>query len=233
MSITINSKKYTIIKEIGKGGFGKVYKVINENKEYALKKIPLSNEKDDEKIKNEAKILSSINNEHIVKYYDSYQDKEYFYILMEYCDGMDLRQLIDKHKEEKKPINEILIYNIVLDICLGIKEIHKKNIIHRDLNPKNIFKLKNNKIKIGDFGISKQLDKNKKYASTQAGTFEYNPPEFFKGKYTNKIDIWSFGCIVYELLTLNYCFENIYDMFEKINNNGKYGKIDTNIYNSK
>ena len=149
---------------------------------------------------------------------------------MEYCDGMDLRQLIDKHNKEKKPINEILIYNIVLDICLGIKEIHKKNIIHRDLNPKNIFKLKNNKIKIGDFGISKQLDKNKKYASTQAGTFEYNPPEFFKKKYTNKIDIWSFGCIIYELLTLNYCFENICDI---INYDGKYGKIDTNIYNSK
>ena len=196
MSITINSKIYTIIEEIGEGGFGKVYKVINENKEYALKKIRLNNKLEEDKIKNEAKILSSINNEHIVKYYDSYQDEEYFYILMEYCDGMDLRELIDKHKKEDKPINENLIYNIVLDICLGIKEIHKNNIIHRDLNPENIFKLNNNKIKIGDFGISKQLEKNKKSASTQIGKFNYNPPEFFKGKYTNRIDIWSFGCII-------------------------------------
>ena len=171
MSITINSKEYKIIKEIGKGGFSKVYKVKNENKEYALKEIPLDNKKDEEKIRREAKILSNIdNNEYIVKYYDSYKDEKSFYILMEYCEGIDLRELIEKYKNEGKLMDEQLIYSIVLDICLGIKEIHKNNIIHRDLKPENIFRLNNNKIKIGDFGVAKQLDQNKKSANSMYGT---------------------------------------------------------------
>ena len=234
MSITINSKEYKIIKEIGKGGFSKVYKVKNENKEYAPKQIPLDNKKDEEKIRREAKILSNIdNNEYIVKYYDSYKDEKSFYILMEYCEGIDLRELIEKYKNEGKLMDEQLIYSIVLDICLGIKEIHKNNIIHRDLKPENIFRLNNNKIKIGDFGVAKQLDQNKKSANSMYGTLNYVAPELLKGKYNNKVDIWSLGCIIYELLTLNYCFENIIDLCDKIYSNKRYGEININKYNNK
>ena len=235
MSITINSKQYEKIDTIGKGGFGEVLKVKNENRIYALKRIPLDNKEDEEKIKNEANILSRFDSEYIVKYYDSYKDKKYFYILMEYCEGNDLRKLINKYKDEGKLMDEQLIYSIVLDICLGIKEIHKNKIMHRDIKPENIFILNNNKIKIGDFGISKQLEKNKKSVSnhSQIGTFNYAAPELFKGKYNNKVDIWSLGCIIYELLTLNYCFENIYAMFDKVFKNERYGQININKYNNK
>jgi NIMA (never in mitosis gene a)-related kinase len=234
----MNSKKYKIIEEIGKGkgGFGKVYKVEKEKKLYAIKKICLNEKSKEEidKIQNEANILSNINNEHIIKFHDSYQDKDAFYILMEYCDGKDLRDLINEYKEQKKQINENLIFNMVLDICLGIKEIHKHNIIHRDLKPENLFRLNDNTIKIGDFGVSKQLESNKKSASTQVGTENYAAPEIYtEKKYTNKVDIWALGCIIYELLTLKYCFENAYDMCIKLNNNEKYGIIDNNKYNSK
>ncbi len=231
-SITINSKKYTILDPIGNGGFAKVFKVKNENKVYALKKILLYN-KDVKKITNEAEMLSKIDNEYIVKYYDSFQDKEYFYIIMEYCDGIDLRKLIDIYKEEGKFMDEQLIYSIVLDICLGIKEIHKNNIIHRDLKPENIFRLKNNKIKIGDFGISRQLQPNEKFAKSPVGTLNYVPPELFKGEYTNKLDIWSLGCIIYELLTLNYCFKNAIEMINKVGSDIRYGYIENNKYNHK
>lgn len=106
MSITINSKEYIKIKPIRKGGFGEVFKVKNENREYALKEIPLDNKEDEEKIKNEANILSSFESEYIVKYYDSCKDDKSFYILMEYCEGNDLRELINKHKEDGKLMDE-------------------------------------------------------------------------------------------------------------------------------
>ncbi len=106
MSISINSKKYKIIKELGQGGNGKVYQALNkkDNKYYAIKKISIEDLTKEEIsiIENEAKILSSIHNEHIVRYYDSYKDKEYFYILMEYCEGSDLKKFINEYKKKIK-----------------------------------------------------------------------------------------------------------------------------------
>jgi len=237
MSINLGSKEYKIIKELGRGAFGKVYQVLNENKYYALKKIELIefSEEELELYENEAKILSSINNAHIVKYYDSSKDNEFFYILMEYCEGSDLKQLIKDHKSKKEKIDEKTVYSIIFDICLGIKEIHQKNLIHRDLKPDNIFIDKYKMIKIGDFGISKLLDNNDKYAKSIVGTNNYMAPEVIKGdKYNNKVDIWALGCIIYELLTLSVCFESkgLYGIIDKIVNK-PHGKIDTNKYNYK
>ena len=239
MSINIGSKEYKIIKELGHGAFGKVYQVLNEkeNKYYALKKIELIEfcEEELELYENEAKLLSSINNAHIVKYYNSSKDNEFFYILMEYCEGSDLKQFIKEYKSKNEKIDEKNVYNMIFDICLGIKEIHQKNLIHRDLKPENIFIDKYKMIKIGDFGISKLLDNNDKYAKTTVGTNNYMAPEVIKGdKYNNKVDIWGLGCIIYELLTLSVCFESkgLYGIIDKIVNK-PHGKIDTNKYNHK
>ena len=81
--------------------------------------------------------------------------------------------------------------------------------IHRDLKPENIFISHDYKIKIGDFGLCRQLNSLKSYASTQKGTWNYIAPEMFKenAHYNNKIDIWSLGCIIYELCTLKHCFD--------------------------
>ena len=103
---------------------------------------------------------------------------------------------------------------------------HKMKIIHRDLNPKNIFMNKNMEIKIGDFGISKQL--NGEYTLTQKkkGTLNYTAPEIiFEGKYNEKSDIWSLGCIIYELFHLR-----IYNKDKYMND---IQKIDKDIYNYK
>ena len=239
MNIYLGSKEYKIIKELGHGAFGKVYQVLNEeeDKYYALKKIELREfiEEEIDLYENEAKLLSSIDNAHIVKYYDSSKDNEFFYILMEYCEGLDLKQFIKEYKSKNEKIEEKTIYNIIFDICLGIKEIHQKNLIHRDLKPENIFIDKYKMIKIGDFGISKLLDNNDRYAKTTVGTNNYMAPEVIKGdKYDNKVDIWAFGCIIYELLTLNICFESkgLYGIIDKIVNK-PHGKIDTNKYSHK
>ena len=114
-----------------------------------------------------------------------------------------MKDFIEDHNKEHKSIEENIIYNIIKQICIGIKEIHKMKIIHRDLKPENIFMNKNMNIKIGDFGISKQL--NREITSTQniKGTIDYIAPEILlEGKYNEKSDIWSLGCIIYELFNL-------------------------------
>ena len=198
--------------KLGEGGFGKVYKVLNkeDGKYYAMKIIS-----DKKCLKINLNILESINHDNIVKYYHSFTEKdnsfeqeEKLYIIMEYCEHGDLRKFIETHKKNKNLINQIIILNIILDICNGLKEIHSKNIIHRDLKPENIFIGKDYKIKIGDFGFSKQLVNSKDYVSTKKGSLNYIAPEMFKNsKYNNKVDLWSLGCIIYELCTLKYCFD--------------------------
>ena len=88
---------------------------------------------------------------------------------------------------------------------MALKKFTKKiYIIHRDLKPDNIFLTGDLKVKIGDFGIAKELSNANEYAKTQVGTTLYMAPEIIKGeKYNNKVDIWSLGCIIHELCTLN------------------------------
>ena len=209
-----NISKYQIIDTLGKGSFGSAYKVIDKdnNKIYVIKQISLKNstKKEIESIKNEAKILSSINSEYVVKYFDSFIENDYFNIVMEYCNGLDLRKLINSYKENNKFIEKEKIYHFIDGLCQGIQELHKKKLIHRDLKPENIFLTGNYKIKIGDFGISKQLNEVNDFAKTQIGTISYMAPEMITGeKYNNKIDIWALGCIIYELCTLECCFDGL------------------------
>ena len=217
---------------MGKGVFGRVIQALSKSdgKSYAIKEIPIKNETKEkiESFKNEAIILSKFNCENIVKYYDSSKKGNNFYILMEFCNGENLRSFIDKNMNDNTLIKESIIYNLISQICNGIKEMHDKKIIHRDIKPDNIFMNENMIIKIGDFGVSKQLKSYKSYALTtkKLGTEYYAAPEILtKGIYNEKSDIWSLGCIIYELLTLNtYYNDKFMDEIKQ---------IDSNIYNEK
>ena len=101
---------------------------------------------------------------------------------MEYCDGLDLRKYINDHKNSNDFIEKDIIYHIILEICKGLKEIHKNNLIHIDLKPYNIFLTTDLKVKIWDFGISKQLNNVNKYAQTQVGSLIYIAPEIINKK---------------------------------------------------
>jgi len=218
------ANKYERIQELNNGQYSKVYLVNNtETKTNAvIKQIKIQSLKPEElkKIKMETKNLSLINYCHIIKYYDIIEDdkknNKYYSIVMEYFENGDLRNFIDVHKRDNKPININLIYLIILDICLGIKELHLNNITHEDINPEKIFIGNNYKIKIGGPGISKYLLKN---PSTGASINNYTSPELIKGIEKNKkTDIWSLGCLIYELCSLNKCFEsnNFFDLAKKI-----------------
>jgi len=146
--------------------------------------------------------MKEIKCDYSVEIYDYYNDDNYYYIVMEKCDG-DLSDLL----ENKDGFSEVEIKNIFLQLNKAFKIMHEKNIIHRDLKPENIFikYTSSNKndfmVKLGDFGISRQY-KQKKF-STQIGTTEYAAPEIFfsgnKNYEPTKCDLWSIGVIIYKL----------------------------------
>ena len=238
-----NSKKYEIIekKELNENIL--IFKILNigDNKTYIIKKIALKEEsqEDLEKIKNHIKKISSINSKLVIKYVNIFIKKNTFNIVTEHYEGMNLSQLVNNYKNENKLISQNLIYHIIKEICLGLKELHNNNIIHGDLNLNNIYLNKDYEIKIGGFNIFKLLNNYNDYLISQNelcnynnNNYSYNAPEIIKNEEINcKNDIWSLGCIIYELCALQHCFEckNIVGLHNKIINEF-HKKIDLKIY---
>ena len=236
-------KGYKIKEKIGVGSYGKVYKVEKENIIYVLKQIPLNNATDIESIKNEATILSSLNSEYVVKYYESFIEDNNLNIIMEYCEGGDLSTYMKQYKAKilsNKSYNsfsslilpENLIWKMFIQISLGLYHIHKKKILHRDLKTLNIFLTKDYNCKIGDLGVAKILN-GTNHANTFVGTPYYLSPEICEEKpYNEKSDVWALGCILYEMVTFKHPFNasNQAALYIKILK-GKYENINVKCSN--
>ena len=233
-STSINDFK--IEKIIGKGSFGNVYLVTRkiDQKIYALKTVILEklSLKEQENSVNEVRILASINHPNIIGYKEAFwNDKESsLNIVMEYADDGDLQSKISKMKKYCGKFTENIIWSYAIQMISGLKSLHDKKIMHRDLKSANIFLLKNkHQCKIGDMNVSKVI-KNK-VLFTQTGTPYYASPEVWKDMpYSYKSDLWSIGCIIYELCELHPPF-NGKDLDELYINvcKGKIKRIN-NIY---
>ena len=204
-------KEYIIKQTLGKGSYGIVYKVQKENTNeiYVIKQIALRglSQKEIDEVRQEAKILSSINSDFVVKYYDSFEENDNINIVMEYCDEGDLNDFIIKKKESQTLIEEDLIWNFFIKITIGLAHIHQMKILHRDLKTMNIFLKNGFQVKIGDLGVAKILLKNS-FAKTLIGTPYYLSPEICQEKpYNDKSDVWALGCILYELCTFKHPFD--------------------------
>ena len=227
---------YEIIKKIGEGGYGKIYKV--KNKESgdirAMKQIMKSKIPDIEKFQNEIKILSMVDHPNIVRLFEVIEDDKYFNLFQELCTGGELLSKV------QKPLKEKEIAKIFKQIMSAIAYCHEKGIVHRDMKLENVLfatESEDSPIKIIDFGLSVLLGKKevkndndptdlKKYGfkrmTTKVGTIYYMSPEVIKGNYDEKCDIWACGVILYTLLSGYPPFngqtdKNIYEMISKMN----------------
>ena len=192
------TSKYEIIQEIGRGAFSIVYKVKSKenNNIYCLKKINTKKTKDKE---NEIKILSNLNHPNLIKCFYSFYNSDNIYIIIDFCEFGDLFSLLQSVKKKKVFVNEDIIWNIAIQTLIGLNYLHSKKIIHRDIKLLNLFMTKDNKIKIGDMGMSTILEGDE-LINTRVGTPLYIAPELVKKeKYDFKIDIWSLGCSLYHL----------------------------------
>lgn len=125
---------------------------------------------------------------------------------MEYCAGGDVASLIKRQQKERKYLDEDLVWKILAETAVALHECHRKTgqrILHRDLKPGNIFLDERLNVKLGDFGLARILDSSMDFAKTHVGTPYYMSPEqVTEAKYNEKSDIWSLGCLVYELCAL-------------------------------
>ncbi|XP_017657234.2 serine/threonine-protein kinase Nek5 isoform X1 [Nannospalax galili] len=154
----------------------------------------------------------------IVTFFSSFQESSRLLIVMEYCDGGDLMKRIQRQRGILFSEDQILGWFV--QISLGLKHIHDRKILHRDIKAQNIFLSKNGMVaKLGDFGIARVLNTSMELARTCVGTPYYLSPEICQNKpYNNKTDIWSLGCVLYELCTLKHPFEgnNLHHLVLKI-----------------
>ena len=210
-------EKYEIICQIGRGNFGKISKIMRKSDKKILiwKELDYGqmSEKEKEQIVTEVNILRELKHPNIVRYYDRIIDKKQskIYIIMEYCEGGDINQLIKRCKKSNEYIAEDIIWKIFTQVLLAIHAIHNHKegkILHRDIKPSNIFLDKDNNIKLGDFGLSRELSVDSKFAYSHVGTPYYMSPEQIdETKYNEKSDIWSLGCFLYELTTFKPPFQ--------------------------
>ncbi|XP_045408485.1 serine/threonine-protein kinase Nek1 isoform X7 [Lemur catta] len=125
---------------------------------------------------------------------------------MDYCEGGDLFKRINAQKGILFQEDQILDWFV--QICLALKHVHDRKILHRDIKSQNIFLTKDGTVQLGDFGIARVLNSTVELARTCIGTPYYLSPEICENKpYNNKSDIWALGCVLYEMCTLKHAFE--------------------------
>uniref|UniRef100_A0A8C0ZE35 non-specific serine/threonine protein kinase n=1 Tax=Cyanistes caeruleus TaxID=156563 RepID=A0A8C0ZE35_CYACU len=202
--------KYIKVRKIGEGSFGKaiLVKAKENGQHYVIKEINISkmSNKEREESRREVAVLANMKHPNIVLYRESFEENGCLYIVMDYCEGGDLFKKINAQKGI--PFSEDQILDWFVQICLALKHIHDRKILHRDIKSQNIFLTKDGTIQLGDFGIARVLNSTAELARTCIGTPYYLSPEICQNKpYNNKSDIWALGCVLYEMCTLKHAFE--------------------------
>lgn len=203
--------RYEIQEIIGVGGMAVVYKAYDniDDRIVAIKILKeefLANEEFRRRFKNESKAIAVLSHPNIVKVYDvSFGDKLQ-YIVMEYIDGITLKEYI----EQQKVINWKEALHFTTQILRALQHAHDKGIVHRDVKPQNIMLLQNGNIKVADFGIAR-FSRNETRTMTESaiGSVHYISPEQARGEITDeKADIYSVGVVLYEMLTGQLPFQS-------------------------
>ncbi|KAF7666043.1 hypothetical protein LDENG_00119940 [Lucifuga dentata] len=229
---------YEVLYTIGSGSYGRCQKIkrISDGKILMWKELDYGTMAESEKqmLVSEVNLLRELKHPNIVRYYDRIIDRSNttLYIVMEYCEGGDLSTLITRCIKERRYLEEHFILRVMTQLTLALKECHRRSdgratVLHRDLKPANIFLDIKQNVKLGDFGLARILNHDTSFAKTFVGTPYYMSPEQInRMSYNEKSDIWSLGCLLYELCALSPPFTayNQKELAEKIRE-GKFRRI--------
>ena len=216
--------QFTVVRQVGKGAFGRVFEVIrkSDGRPYAIKVVPLGrmDKQTCQNNLNEIRILCSVDHPNIVAYKEVFLDKNdsEMCIVMEFVGGGDLASKIADLRRRRMHLREESVWKYFLQALLGLRTLHQLKIIHRDVKPANLFLSEDYQlVKLGDLNVAKVAKDD--LARTQIGTPLYLAPEVWANQlYTNKCDVFSLGCVVYEMAALRLPFEaaNIAELCHKI-----------------
>ena len=220
-SKSINIHSFNPLKLLGKGSFGKV--MLMEKKDtkhlYAIKAIVKKKLSSSKKMRNaivERKVLAQVASPFVVKLHYAFQSAEKLFLVLDFMQGGDLYY----HLRQQKCFHEEAAKFYAAEIILALEDLHKNDILYRDLKPENVLLDKYGHIKLADFNLAKSFEGQQK-SNTICGTPEYISPEILKGKNHGKeVDFWGFGCIIYELIEGKSPFyaSNYNQLFSKIVN---------------
>jgi serine/threonine protein kinase len=201
---------YRILKELGRGGMGVVYKAnqLSLGRMVAMKMLPEHLTRDPSFIKrfeNEARAIAKLNHPNIVQIFDIGNDDQIYYYTMEFVEGPSLDEII--YKEGFLPVERAV--NIIVQVAFALQYAHSRGIVHRDIKPSNIMIEKSGRVKVTDFGLALQERSTRLTVRGDiVGTPEYMSPEQTLGQTaTLRSDIYSLGVVFYELVTGKIPFE--------------------------
>ena len=215
---SLNKNNFKFLYVIGKGGFGRVWKIQSKKTKikYALKemsKLKIIDKKSEKSINSEREFLSKLNHPFIVNMHYAFQDRDNLYLVMDLLNGGDLRYHISRYRKFSEEQTRFFIANIIY----AIEYIHSNNVIHRDIKPENLVLDENGYVRITDFGIAKENMPDN--SSETSGTPGYMAPEVMKGRnHSFPVDFFAIGVIGYEFMigSRPYCGKNRKEIKEQM-----------------
>eukprot|EP00898_Chlorokybus_atmophyticus_P003518 jgi/Chlat1/4167/Chrsp27S04273 len=202
--------KYEVLSTLGQGASGCVLVVRRrtDGEKFAVKQVAELTESERRAARGEVTLLAKCEHPNVTRYYECFVSDGVLCIVMEYASEGDLFDRIQQAKAQGRHFPEEQIMFWFVQICLALKHVHSKAVLHRDLKTQNIFCAKNDIIKLGDFGIARTLAQTSDFAQTTVGTPFYLSPEICEDRpYDRKSDIWALGCVLYEMTTLRHAFD--------------------------
>jgi len=201
-----------MLEQLGRGAQGVVHKAkrVADGSHVAIKQVFLStmSKKDQAEAAHEVRVLSKLSHPNVIRYLDSFNQGTTLFIVTELADGGNLTDALKRTRQRGALLPEKLVWKYFLQTAVGLQHIHSRKILHRDIKTMNIFLTKDDNIKVGDLGVARILNNTNELANTMVGTPYYLSPELCEGRpYNDKSDIWSLGCVLYELCTLKHPFD--------------------------